>query len=182
MADKVLWALEEAGAEEIQTLKATFTEIPRPELEAVIRHMVRQELVYIEGSLSEGRSEVVLTEAGRRALASSASVPFGTQNCQHPTMGSDHYGVFSTRGGGEVVTAARALLKELDALLATAPGARLDALLAMRREVAVLEADPHQVRTTRSLGAARLVKSWPKDDALRQQVEHLNFLLQRPLS
>lgn len=69
MANKVLWALEEAGAEEIQTLKATFTEIPRPELEAVIRDLVRQELVYIEGSLSEARSEVVLTEAGRRALA-----------------------------------------------------------------------------------------------------------------
>lgn len=69
MANKVLWALEEAGAEEIQTLRATFTEIPGPELDAVIRDMVRQELVYIEGSLSEGHSEVVLTEAGRRALA-----------------------------------------------------------------------------------------------------------------
>lgn len=68
MANKVLWALEEAGAEEIQTLRATFTEIPCTELEAVIRDLVRQELVYIEGSLSEARAECVLTDAGRRTL------------------------------------------------------------------------------------------------------------------
>lgn len=68
VANKVLRALEEAGAEDIQTLRATFTEIPRTELGDVIRDLVRQELVYIEGSLSEARSEVVLTEAGRRAL------------------------------------------------------------------------------------------------------------------
>lgn len=91
------------------------------------------------------------------------------------------YSVFSTRGGGAVVTAARALLKQLDALLATDPGATHDDLLAIRREIAVLEADPNKVRRTRTLAAVRIVKSWPKDDALRQQVEHLNFLLQRPL-
>ncbi len=68
MANKVLWALEEAGAEEIETLRATFPEIPGMELEDVIRDLVRQDLVCIEGSSSEAASEVVLTEAGRRAL------------------------------------------------------------------------------------------------------------------
>lgn len=61
MANKALWALEEAGAEEIQTLRATFPEIPRMELEDVIRDLVRQDLVCIEGSFSEAPSEVVLT-------------------------------------------------------------------------------------------------------------------------
>lgn len=69
MANKVLWTLEEAGSEEVQTLRATFTEIASTELEDVIRDLVRQELVYLEGSLSDARSEVVLTDAGRFALA-----------------------------------------------------------------------------------------------------------------
>lgn len=67
LARNVLWELEEAGSDEAQTLRVTLQ--PSDEdLDAVINDLVRQGLVYLAGTLSAPTCEVVLTDAGRRAL------------------------------------------------------------------------------------------------------------------
>ena len=91
------------------------------------------------------------------------------------------YSILSTRGGAGVLTAARALLKDLEALLASEPDDRRDALLQIRREIAAFEADPYDVRRRRTLAARRLVAAWPQDDPIRRQIEDLVALMQRPL-
>lgn len=67
LARNVLWELEEAGSEEAQTLRLTLREKDE-DLNAVVNDLVRQGLVYLIGTFSEPACEVVLTDAGRRAL------------------------------------------------------------------------------------------------------------------
>ncbi|HVF75595.1 MAG TPA: hypothetical protein VM938_11145 [Acidimicrobiales bacterium] len=68
LAGRLLWELEEAGADEVTTLRATFPEVTAAEIEATVLDLSRQGLVYVEGDVADGSSEVVLTEAGRQAL------------------------------------------------------------------------------------------------------------------
>ena len=67
LARDVIWELEEAGSEEVQTLRVTL-EASDDELDATVLDLARQGLVAVLGILAEPRTEIVLTDAGRDAL------------------------------------------------------------------------------------------------------------------
>lgn len=67
LARNVLWELEEAGSDDVQTLRLTLGDSDE-DFDAVVQDLARQGLVDLVGTLDVPTTEVVLTDAGRRSM------------------------------------------------------------------------------------------------------------------